>query len=117
MSMVLDEAARLFAKMDITEKARARELLDREVDNSFPGIKRTPGVCGGSACIGNTRIPVWLLWGFHTDGVSDRWLLENYPTLTAEDIANAYAYARAHLSEIEEDIRQNDSDDDDEYGG
>jgi uncharacterized protein (DUF433 family) len=24
------------------------------------GIERTPGVCGGDACIAGTRIPVWV---------------------------------------------------------
>jgi uncharacterized protein (DUF433 family) len=32
------------------------------------GIERTPGVCGGDACIAGTRIPVWVLEGFRRLG-------------------------------------------------
>ena len=105
MSAVLDEAARLISRMNIAEKASVLELLEREAGDTFPGIKKTPGVCGGSACIGNHRIPVWLIWSYHQSGTTDRWLLDSYPALTAEDLANAYAYARANLDEIEQEIR------------
>src|SRR6266511_5112358 len=112
MSVVLDEAARLISQMDRTEKASVLQLLEREAADTYPGIKKTPGVCGGSACIGNHRIPVWLIWSYHKDGTTDRWLLDSYPALTAEDLANAYAYARANLAEIEEAIADNESGDD-----
>lgn len=32
-----------------------------QLDESFPGIDRRPGVCGGDPCIVRMRIPVWLL--------------------------------------------------------
>lgn len=112
MTPVLDQAARLFADMDPSEKASVRQLLDRETNGDFPGVQKTPGVQGGDACIGRTRIPVWVIWGYHTDGMSDRRLLESYPSLTAEDIANAYAYARANLAEMEEALSDNEYGDD-----
>jgi hypothetical protein len=31
-------------------------------------IRKTPGVCGGGACVGRTRIPVWLLIAYLNDG-------------------------------------------------
>ena len=34
-------------------------------------------------------------------------LLRSYPTLRAEDLANAWAYVRAHRDEIEQQIREN----------
>lgn len=34
---------------------------DRLLEPSRRGVEATPGVCGGSACIAGTRIPVWLL--------------------------------------------------------
>lgn len=73
-----------------------------------PGIFKTPGVCGGSACVGRTRIPVWGLEAYRRLGATDAWFLENYPTLTAEQLAQAAAYARANPAEMDEEIRAND---------
>jgi uncharacterized protein (DUF433 family) len=39
-------------------------------------------------------------------------LLRDYPTLTAQDLANAWAYVRSHLEEIEREIEENERDDD-----
>jgi uncharacterized protein (DUF433 family) len=36
-------------------------------------------------------------------------LLRSYPTLRAEDLANAWAYARAHQEEIEQQILANET--------
>lgn len=75
---------------------------------NFPGIDQTPGVAGGAACIVRTRIPVWVLVSLQRQGVSEAELLMQYPTLRAEDLATAWAYARAHADEIEEAIRENE---------
>jgi uncharacterized protein (DUF433 family) len=40
-------------------------------------------------------------------GASEADLLRSYPNLRAEDLANAWAYARLHRDEIERDIQQN----------
>jgi len=42
-------------------------------------------------------------------GASEADLLRSYPTLRAEDLANAWAYYRAHREEIEEQIRQHEA--------
>ena len=34
-------------------------------------IQHTPGVCGGNACIRNTRIPVWTLVSLRSQGATD----------------------------------------------
>lgn len=80
----------------------------RDLDESFPGIESTPGVCGGAARIVGTRIPVWGLVEAKRLGTSEADLLRWYPTLRAEDLANAWAYFRAHREEIEQQIRQNE---------
>src|SRR5207245_2724666 len=49
-------------------------------------IQKTPGVCGGDARIGDTRIPVWLLVLARKQGQSDAHLLDGYPSLTAADL-------------------------------
>lgn len=80
----------------------------RDLDESFPGIESAPGVCGGAARIVGTRIPVWGLVEAKRLGTSEADLLRWYPTLRAEDLANAWAYFRAHREEIEQQIRQNE---------
>lgn len=70
-------------------------------------IRRTPGVCGGDACIGMTRIAVWMLEEARRLGVSDAELLQDYPSLGAGDLAAAWAYVKAHPAEIEKAIREN----------
>lgn len=71
-------------------------------------IRKTPGVCGGDACIRNTRIPVWLLVEWRRLGLDDQEILTQYPGLAAEDLAGAWEYVRGHREEIEEAIREND---------
>lgn len=43
-----------------------------------------------------TRIPVCLLESLRRGGKTDAVLLAAYPSLNAEDHANAWGYARAH---------------------
>jgi uncharacterized protein (DUF433 family) len=49
-----------------------------------------------------TRIPVWTLVQMRRLGASEAEILRSYPTLRAEDLANAWAYARQHRAEIEQ---------------
>jgi uncharacterized protein (DUF433 family) len=67
-------------------------------------INKTPGVCGGSACIGDSRIPVWTLIELKQLGQTDEQLLEDFPTLSPIDLDAAWAYYRANTLEIEQDI-------------
>jgi uncharacterized protein (DUF433 family) len=69
-------------------------------------IQKTPGVCGGDACIRTTRIPVWLLVGYRKDGLSDAELLEAYPSLTLADLSAAWWYYAENRAEIEQAIRE-----------
>ncbi|WP_333418743.1 DUF433 domain-containing protein [Microcoleus sp. MOSTC5] len=73
-------------------------------------MNKTIGVCGGDACIRKSRIPVWVLASFRRLGMNESQLLDNYPTLTATDLANAWPYAAAFSDEIEIAIRENDED-------
>ena len=41
--------------------------------------------------------------------MSEDELLRSYPALRAEDLVNAWAYARSHRGEIEDAIRENES--------
>ncbi len=76
--------------------------------NGEPLVQKTPGVCGGKACVGNTRIGVWLLIAHLQDGASEVDLLNAFPILLPEHIAAAREYYRLHPAEIDEAIRKNE---------
>lgn len=84
------------------------DAIPRNPGSTPPGIESTPGVCGGSACIARTRIPVWLLEQCRRLGFSQADLLADYPTLRAEDLDNAWNYIRDHGDEIQREIRRNE---------
>lgn len=111
MSAVTREAEHLFERMTRQEKERTYEKLWDDLNGDFPGIKSTPGVCGGVPRIGNHRIPVWSIWNARRLGISDKEILSGYPGLTSEDLQNAYRYAREHLEETERLIAENEFDD------
>jgi len=104
----LREAEQLISRMTRGEKAQLLQWVVQELGDAFPGIDSTPGVSGGEPCIVRTRIPVWVLVQARKLGVSEADLLRSYPTLRAEDLANAWAYYRTHEHEIEGQIRENE---------
>jgi uncharacterized protein (DUF433 family) len=63
-------------------------------------IRKTPGVSGGAACVRDTRIAVWTLWRLRELGRTDAQLLEDYPSLTAQDLTAAWEYARQNPAEV-----------------
>ncbi len=104
----LEEAKQvLLPKLTPREKAELLSLLERETARVSPGIERSPGVCGGSACIAGTRIPVWGLEEARRQGATEAQLLLSYPDLRAENLAQAWAYVETHRAEIDHDIREN----------
>ena len=105
----LQEAEKLLAAMTPAEKAQLLQWVARDLGDAFPGIDSNPGVSGGEPCIVRTRIPVWVLVRARQLGTSEADLLRAYPTLRAEDLTNAWAYARSHRDEIEQHIRENEA--------
>lgn len=105
----LDRAEELLVELTAGEKAQLLQWLARDLGESFPGIESRPEVCGGEPCIVRTRIPIWLLEQARRLGTSEAELLRSYPTLRAQDLANAWAYARAHRAEIEDQITENEA--------
>jgi uncharacterized protein (DUF433 family) len=105
----IQEAEKLLSGMTPGEKAQLLQWVARDIGNAFPGIDTIPGVCGGVPCIVRTRIPIWVLVNAKMLGTSEADLLQCYPTLRAEDLANAWAYYRSHKQEIELQIRENES--------
>jgi len=105
----IQEAEKLLSGMTPGEKAQLLQWVARDIGNAFPGIDTIPGVCGGVPCIVRTRIPLWVLVNARMLGTSEADLLQCYPTLRAEDLANAWAYSRSHKQEIELQIRENEA--------
>src|SRR5947209_19381202 len=105
----LSELEKLLATFSRGEKAQILKWVVQELGDDFPGIDSRPDVCGGEPCIVRTRIPVWVLEQARRLGSSEHTLLAAYPSLRAEDLVNAWAYARSHTAEIETQIRENEA--------
>ena len=105
----LEEMEAYVAALSRAEKAQLLQWVVQDLGESFPGVESHPKVCGGEACVVRTRIPVWLLVQARRLGTSDIDILRSYPTLRVEDLANAWAYARSHADEIDQQIRDNEA--------
>ncbi len=103
-AMTLKELQPQLLALSAAEKAQAIQILAASLgnvlDDGWAGIEKTPGVMGGDACIRQTRIPVWLLVSLRQQGASEAYLLEDYPTLTAADLVNAWLYAATYPEEM-----------------
>ena len=97
------------AGLEPNERARLLIPLLRDAAGAARGIRKTPGVQGGDACVGRTRIPVWLLEGLRRDGAGDEALLEAYPQLTRGDLANVWTYVALHPEEIERALAEDEA--------
>ena len=97
---ILQEIEQLLARSTRAEKAQVLRWIVRDLGDAFPGIESTQSVCGGEPCIVRTRIPVWVLVQARRLGASEADLLQSYPVLRSEDLANAWAYYRLHREEI-----------------
>jgi uncharacterized protein (DUF433 family) len=105
----LEEVDKLWPRLTRAEKAQLLQWAARDIAQAFPGIESTPGVSGGEPCIVRTRIPIWVLEQARRQGLGDAELLAAYPTLRAEDLANAWAYVRSNRAEIDAQILENEA--------
>lgn len=69
-------------------------------------ITKTPGVCGGKACIAGHRIRVMdvVLW-HEKRGLYPEEIVYNFPGITLADVHAALAYYLDNREEIEDDFR------------
>lgn len=104
----LDQVQKLLSRMTRAEKAVVLRNVVQDLGDAFPGIESRDGVCGREPCIVRTRIPVWVIYRMRQVGVSEADILNSYPTISAEDLANAWHYSRAHLAEIEAQVQANE---------
>jgi uncharacterized protein (DUF433 family) len=72
-------------------------------------IQKSPEVCGGDACIRNTRHNVWGLVEWQQLGLTDERILKRHPDLTQADLTAAWEYYRQHREEIDLAIRENEN--------
>ena len=105
----LQEAEKILSHLTRAEKAQILQWVVRDLGDAFPGIESTSGISGGEPRIVRTRIPVWLLVQARNLGTSEADLLRAYPTLRAEDLTNAWAFARAYHAEIDQQIHANET--------
>ena len=104
----------LLHELQTTPEPVQQEVLDfllfikERSQASGRGIERSPGVCGGDACVAGTRLPVWSIEQGRRLGFTDDELLVNYPTLRRSDLPAAWDYVKAHAAEIEQAIRDNE---------
>lgn len=103
------EVERLLRELSRGEKAQLLQWVVTDLGDAYAGIEAMPAVCGGAATIVRTRIPVWLLEQARRLGMTEADLLSSYPSLRAEDLANAWAYVRSHREEIEREIVENEA--------
>lgn len=78
-----------------------------DTTNKQSWINKTPDVCGGDACIRNTRITVNGLVEWRKLGLSDKRILEIIEGLTPDDLEAAWEYYRLNQAEVDEEIRLN----------
>jgi uncharacterized protein (DUF433 family) len=104
----VQEVEKIIGTLSRAEKAALLQWIVQDLGDAFPGVESSPGICGGEPRIVRTRIPVWLLEQARRLGTSDAELLKSYPTLRAEDLANAWAYVRSHRLEIAQQIKENE---------
>lgn len=123
----MSQLSNLFRRIDQLAPADRAELVERLTgqrdeagigsadppdgqpsDPEPPRVVKTPGICGVSARVVGTRIPVWSLVRLRQLGASEADIRRGYPTLRAFDLVRAWAYAEAHGSEIEREVRENE---------
>lgn len=108
MTALLEQVGEMIGQMSPPEKAQILQWVVADIGDSFPGIDSQPDVCDGEPCIVRTRIPVWTLVQARRLGASESDLLKAYPSLHAEDLAEAWSYYRSHRDEIEAQILANE---------
>jgi len=90
---------RKYSETDRTVFSRQRRY---EMQNSeiFERISSDPEICHGKPCIRGTRIPVYLLVSLVAEGEEPESIINDYPSVTHDDIKTAVRYA-AKLCEYE----------------
>ena len=107
-----------FKKLPIDQRRDVFLKLAEHVENPTAGpissylygglILKRSGVCGGSTCIRDRRLPVWMMIELQQLGNSPEEILEMYPQLTREDLEAVSHYYKDNRIEILLEIVIND---------
>lgn len=75
--------------------------------NAGDRITKTPGICGGKACIAGHRVRVLdiVVWHEH-QGMTPDEIVSHVPSITLADVHAALAYYFDHLDEIQHTMRE-----------
>ncbi len=95
---LVDSLINLIESLDSEEYTLLQQKLNQRT------IQKSPKICSGYARIRNTRIPVWTLVSFHKQGADEQEILENYPSLTPNDLIAAWLYYQQNPVEIDQII-------------
>ena len=106
--MTAQEIKRHLLMLSASEQLEVMQVLLKTVSPPTRGIAKVLDVMGGEACICGTRIPVWLLVSYRQAGMSDSQSLEGYPDITAAELVEVWAYAKANPTEIDAAIKAQD---------
>jgi len=87
-----------------TPEVELGSMATAKASVNYPHVTKTPGVCGGKACIDGTRIRVNNVVFLHKDGAYDEKILEAYPDLTPAQIHAALAYYYDNREEIDAEL-------------
>ncbi len=70
-------------------------------------ISKTPGICGGKACIAGHRVRVLDVVVCHEhQGMTPDEIVSHFPTISLGDIHAALAYYFDHIDEVQEEMRE-----------
>ena len=105
----LSDFEKLLPTLSAGEKAQILKWVVQELSERFSRDRLSSRCVRRRTGIVRTRIPVWLLEQARRLGSSEQELLAAYPSLRAEDLVNAWAYARSHAEEVEGQIRENET--------
>lgn len=109
MPTKFDEVQSVVAALPRQDRARLFVWMAADLADQLPGIEFDPRVCGGSARIAGSRIPVWSLESWRRLGADDGEILRNHPSLQPSDLVNAWRYVERHKAEVEREIEENNA--------
>ena len=81
----------------------------KQTQHIYCHISKVPGVCGGQACIDNTRVRVKNIVFLHKQGHLPEKILETYPFLNLAQVHAALSYYYENRAEIEASLSEDES--------
>lgn len=111
MTAFIDNTLRNARKQSRAEQAKLiielqKLMMPENSELVFPGVFQTPGISGGVACLGATRIPVFRVIKFLKEAISEVDIIDIFPSLSLYDIEVAKRYYKEFAETIETSINE-----------